>query len=50
MEENLDSADEYRAVELELKNVELYSEDLESQTLRNKTKMVDKKQMIVPDF
>ena len=48
VEENLDPADEYRAVELELKNVELYSEDLESQTLRNKTKMVDKKQMIVP--
>ena len=48
VEENLDSADEYRSVELELKNVELYSEDSESQTLRNKTKMVDKKHMIVP--
>ena len=48
VEENLDSADKYRVVELELKNVELYSEDLESQALRNKTKMVDKKQMIVP--
>ena len=48
VEEKLDSADEYRAVELELKNEEIDSEDLESQTLRNKTKMVDKKQMIVP--
>ena len=48
VEENLDSADKYRVVELELKNMELYSEDLESQALRNKTKMVDKKQMIVP--
>ena len=48
VEEKLDLADEYRAVELELKNEEIYSEDSESQTLRNKTKMVDKKQMIVP--
>ena len=48
VEENLDSADEYRAVELELKNMKLFSEDSESQTLRNKMKMVDNKQMIVP--
>ena len=48
VEEKLDLADEYRAVKLELKNEEIYSEDSESQTLRNKTKMVDKKQMIVP--
>ena len=48
VEEKLDSADKYRAVKLELKNKEIYSEDSESQTLRNKTKMVDKKQMIVP--
>ena len=38
VEEKLDSADKYRAVKLELKNKEIYSEDLESQTLRNKTK------------
>ena len=44
----MDSPDEYRVVGLELKNMELYSEDSESQTLRNKTKMVDKKQMMVP--
>ena len=48
MEENLDSADKHRAVKLELKNEEIYLEDSESQTLRNKIKMVDKKQMIVP--
>ena len=48
VEEKLDSADEYRAVKLELKNEEIYSEDLESQAFRNETKMVDKKQMIVP--
>ena len=44
----MDSAVKYRAVKLELKNKEIYSEDSESQTLKNKTKMVDKKQMIVP--
>ena len=46
VEEKLHSADKYRAVELELENEEIYSEDLESQTLRNKTKLVEKKQMI----
>ena len=30
VEEKLDSADKYRAVELELKNKEMYSEDSES--------------------
>ena len=48
VEEKLDSAGKYRAVKLELRNEEIYSEDWESQTLRNETKMVDRKQMIVP--
>ena len=48
VEGKLDLADGYRAVKLELKNKQIYSEDSESQTLRNKTKMVDKKKMIVP--
>ena len=47
VEGNLDSADKYRAVELELKNEEPYSEDLESQTLRIKTKMVDEKYWVL---
>ena len=48
VEEIMKSAEESRVVELALKDEEHFSEDLESQTLGNKNKMVEKKQMIVP--